>query len=148
MRTDRQGVGGAHRARRMAGAATPASFAWFLKAQVALAFVAGSFILASPAQAQPADQARQVVPAQHRPLAGLAEDHRILGRATPREGLPFARPDLAMLVLGGALVTLVAAGAPLLLQLRSSPPVFATTVSASDPLRPTGAHGSAAHARA
>ena len=148
MRTDRQGVGGAHRARRTARAATPARFAWFLKAQVALAFVAGSFILASPAQAQPADQPRQAVAAQQRPLAGMAQDHRILGSTTPREGLPFARPDLAMLVLGGALVTLVAAGAPLLLQLRSSPPVFATTASASDPLLPAGAHATAAHARA
>ena len=149
MTRNRQGVGGAGRGQLADEAATPARIARFLKVQFGLAFVASSFVLATPAQAGPANEVRPVATAQQGARAGVAEDHRILGNATPREGLPFARPDLAMLVLGGALVTLVAAGAPLLLQAqRSSPPVYVSAVSASEPLRPAGAQGTAAHAPA
>ncbi len=149
MASNRQGVGVARRGRHTVDAATPARIARFVKVQVGLAFVASSFILATPAQARPVDEARPVATAQQGARAGVAEDHRILGNATPREGLPFARPDLAMLVLGGAFVTLVAAGAPLLLHAqRSSPAVFVSAVSASEPRRPAAAQGNAAHAPA
>ena len=149
MTRNRQGVGGAGRGRHTVEAATPARIARFLKVQVGLAFVAGSFFLATPAQAGPANEAPPVATAEQGARASVAEDHRFLGNATSRQGLPFARPDLAMLVLGGALVTLVAAGAPLLLQAqRSSPPAFASAVSASEPLRPAGAQGNTAHAPA
>ena len=149
MRTNRLGGGGTRRTRC---GARPGVETWprpFLKAQLAaLALVAGSFILASAAQALPADEARQVSVAPQGPLVDLTGDHALLGNTT-RGGLPFARHDLAILILGGAIVTVVAAGAPFLLRpRRGMAPAFVTAVTASEPILPAGGIAPTAHAPA
>ena len=149
MRTNRLGGGGIRRARwaaRTGGEAWPRPF---LKAQLgALALVAGSFIMASAAQAMPAEEPRQVSAAQQGPLVDLAGDHALLGN-TVRGGVPFARHDLAILLVGGAIVTVVAAGAPFLLRPRRGvAPAFATAVTSSPPILPAGGLAPSAHASA
>ena len=120
-----------------------------LKAQLAaLALVAGGFILVSAAQALPAEEHRQVSVAQQGPLVDLAGDHARLGN-TARGRLPFARHDLAILLVGGAIVTVVAAGAPFLLRPRRGvAPAFATAVTSSAPILPAGGLAPTAHAPA
>ena len=108
-----------------------------LKAQLAaVALVAGGFILVSAAQALPAEEHRQVSVAQQAPLVDSAGDHALLGN-TARGRLPFAQHDLAILLVGGAIVTVVAVGAPFLLRPRRGvAPAFATAVTSSAPILP------------
>ena len=149
MRTNRLGGGRIRRARWSARAGLETWARPFLKAQLAaLALVAGSFVLASAAQALPADEARQVSVAQQGPLVDFAGDHALLGN-TARGGLPFARHDLAIMLVGGAIVTVVAAGAPFLLRPRRDvAPAFVTAVTTSEPILPAGGLGAPAHAPA
>lgn len=144
---------GAHRARsgmKRLHAGTSRSSGSFVKAGVgAGALLATLLVLAGPAHAHPAHQFSAGSTAQHGAGVAVADDHAVLGDATSRAGLPFARPDLAILVMGGAIVTMAAAGAPLLLRpLRAIPPVFVASTAATEPLLPVTAQGAAARAHA
>lgn len=149
MRTNRLGGCGARRARWGARGGAETRPRPLLNAHLAaLVLVAGSFVMASAAQAVPADEARQVSVAQQGALVGFAGDHALLGN-TARGGLPFARHDLTILLVGGAIVTVVAAGAPLLLRPRRGvAPAFVTAVTASESILPAGGVGPTAHASA
>ena len=149
MRTKRQGVDGGRSARRRASVTTSARFGTLLKVQLgALALLATTFMLAVPAHAHSASASAPVPTSDWGARVGF-EDDRVLGSAgTAGPRLPFARPDLTMLVLGGVIVILAAVGAPVLLQpLGGMPPVFATSTIAPDPLLPVSAQA-AAHAPA
>ena len=149
MKLNRLGGGAIHRARCGARAGVKTRPRPPLVAQLAaLALVGGGFILVSVAQALPAEEHRQVSVAQQGPLVDLAGDHALLGN-TARGRLPFARHDLAILLVGGAIVTVVAAGAPFLLRTgRGVAPAFATAVSSSAPILPAGGLAPTAHAPA
>ncbi len=92
---------------------------------VRLAILAGVLALAPPAQAAQPPQVADV--AQEQRTALVADDR-------PLRPLPFAQRDLAIMVLGGAVLTAAAAGAPLLFRpLRSTDPAPFRLGSASDP---------------
>ena len=114
-----------------------------------LALLATLFVLAAPAHARSAHDSRHGSAGHQEAGGGLAYDRTLLADATSRGGLPFAPPDLVILILGGAIVTVAAAGAPLLLRpLRAIPPVLVTAAVPSEPLRPASAQGAATHAHA
>ncbi|MDQ4069862.1 MAG: hypothetical protein M3203_10405 [Actinomycetota bacterium] len=121
-----------------------------MKSQLgALALLAIVFVVGVPAHALSADEVRPAAADRHGEGVDFTDDGTLLGNATSGGGLPFARPDLVILVLGGAVVTVAAAGAPLLLRpLRGIPPVFVAASAASEPLLPAAAQGATAHGRA
>lgn len=83
---------------------------------VGLALLAGSLLQTAVAYAAPADRSGVVATAQEADPVGVAGDPgAALGPGgRPRGPLPFARPDLAILVLGVTIVIAAGAGAPLL----------------------------------
>ena len=105
-----------------------------------LALVVGGLGLAGPVQAA----------AGHR-SGGAAYGHSAAldGEVARGAVLPFGRLDLAILMLGGALLTAVAAGAPRLLRpLRRTAPLLVGTATASDSLLSRVEQGAPAHATA
>jgi hypothetical protein len=114
-----------------------------------LVLLASLLVLAAPAHGRPADELRQSSAAHPGTRVGSAEVPILRGEAKSRGGLPFARPDLVILVLGGAIVTVAALGAPLLLRPpRAIPPVFVGAAAQSEPRPPATVQGAAAHASA
>ena len=102
-----------------------------------LALVMGSLVLAAPAQGEPAPRPR-----------GAAQDQAaIVGDAGRDAVLPFARLDLAILALGGGVLVMAAASAPLLFRpLRLPAPLFARAATAREPLVAGAEEGSPLHA--
>ncbi|MDQ3898448.1 MAG: hypothetical protein M3326_14595, partial [Actinomycetota bacterium] len=147
MKSKRQGAGAARDVTRSRWAAPAAGRRSFLRAQMgALALVAGGLVLAAPAQALPAQEPTQVSAAHTGALVRFGDDHPLLGGAARRGGLPFGRHDVAILMFGGTIVTLAAAGAPFLLRpLRGGPPALATAATESEPILPASALATAAH---
>ncbi len=121
---------------------------WWRAQLAGVVVVLTTVILAAPAHAASNRQASPVSSADRGALVGLTDEHPLLGKAmTARGGLPFARPDLSMLVLGGVVVIMAAAGAPLLLRpLRGRPPMFVTGATPSEALVPISSQGAVARA--
>ena len=89
-----------------------------------LALVVGSLALAAPAQGEPAPGS-----------GGAVEDQAaVVVEAGRGAVLPFARLDLAILVLGGAVLIMAAASAPLLFRPLRRPALFAGAAAARDTL--------------
>lgn len=107
---------------------------------LALALTVGGLGLAGPAQAAPAHRSEE--PAYGHPAA-------LDGEVERGAVLPFGRLDLAILMLGGALLAAVAAGVPRLLRpLRQAAPLLAGTVTTSDAVLARIEQGAAAHVTA
>lgn len=131
-----------------AGSGTPRSSSPAL--MLGLGFFAAVFLLAAPAQAAPGDRSGVIVAEQPDPgLAAARHEAALVRTERPLADLPFARLDLAILALGGAIVIAAASGAPLLfrpLRLTLSARLRAGTVP--DPRFPTRERGGVAHAPA
>jgi hypothetical protein len=142
-----QGAGPGCHATRGGRAGRAARLGSLFKAQVAgLAIVVSSLVLAAPAHAVPGEPG-QVPAAQTSALSALGQHNTLLRESGGR--LPFERHDLAILMFGGVIVVLAAAGAPFLLRpLRGLPPALVTAATTSDPMLPGAAVGGAAHATA
>lgn len=147
MTTRRAGVHVRRLATPRARASRGARFGSSVKARLGgLAVLAAMVGSAAPAQALTAPAATPVSTAEREALVLFADDHTssLVDAATRRRQLPFAEPDWVMLVLGAVIVTVAAAGAPLLLRpLRGIPPVLAAA-AAPDQLLPVSVHGAAA----
>lgn len=102
-----------------------------------LAILATVLALAPPAQAAQPPEVADV--AQRRHTALVADDR-------PLRPLPFAQRDLAVMVLGGAVLTVAAAGAPLLFRpLRPTAPARFRLRGASAPPLASGEHAAPTH---
>jgi hypothetical protein len=123
----------------------------FLPARIlSLALLAGAFLLVAPAPLAFA-QAHEVPPAEAGDVVALAPIHgpALIGNQRPAGGLPFARVDVAILLLGGAVITLAAAAAPFLFgPLRLATPLAIRAASAAEPLVAAAEQAAPAHARA
>lgn len=147
MRSNRQGADRARPGGNGVQAASSRRSGWLVKGGLVL--LATLFVPAAPAHARSAPELTHGSAAQQGAGVGFAEDPALLGDATSRGRLPFAGPDLVILILGGTIVTVAAAGAPLLLRpLRAIPPVLVAATAPSEPLLPANAQGAAAHAHA
>ena len=150
MKTNRQGAGPARDATGGRRTGPTAGVRSLVKAHVGgLVLVAGSFLLAAPAHARPAQEPTQVSAAHAGALVRFGDDRPLLGDAARQGGLPFGRHDLGILVVGGAIVTMAAAGAPFLLRpLRGGPPAGVTAAGDAEPILPASTLATAAHAPA
>lgn len=150
MKANRQGAARAHPGGFGIRAVAARWWRSLVKAQLAgLTLSATLFMLAAPVHARAADESGHRSPPRHEAGFGSADEATLPGDATSRGRLPFARPDFATLVLGALIVTMAAAGAPLLLRpLRAIPPILVAAAGQPEPLLPATAQGAAAHAQA
>lgn len=131
----------------MNGAAIRPRSSW--PALVGLALFVGSLLQTAVAHAAPADRSGVVATAQEAdPLSVAGDPEAALGSGgRPRGPLPFARLDLAILVLGATIVIAAGAGAPLLFRpIRLAPSSVVRAIS-SEPTMPRE-QGGMAHAPA
>ena len=112
-----------------------------------LVLLAGAFLLVVPSPPAFA-QAHEVSAAQPGDVGALAPLHgaTLIGNKRPAGGLPFARVDVAILLIGGAVITVAAAAAPFLFgPLRLSTPLAIRAASAAEPLVAAAEQGAPAH---
>lgn len=154
MRSDRQAARGAGPRSGSAGNRATARFRPSLGHMAVLAILATSFALAPAAHATSADRSGEV-PAVHPP--DVAEVVEIVEERTTAlfvdepafESLPFARLDLAIMVLGSVILAMAAVGVPLILSpLRFVAPAHIRLRRASGRLSSSGDKGGPAHAPA
>lgn len=127
MTSHRDAATGARSGGRRASRCRLTCVRWFSAAPLlGLALVVGSLGMAGPAEAAPSPRSGGAAYGQAAALDGEVRRASVL---------PFGRLDLAILLLGGGLLTAVAAGAPRLLRpLRRTAPLLVGTATASDAL--------------
>lgn len=148
MKTDWQAGDRTARGRRSHPSAPSAGQKVSLPARVlGLALFAGAFLLAAPAS-QAFAQGPEVSAAQPADVVGFAPSHGValISNQRPAGGLPFARGDVAILLFGGAIVTVAAAAAPFLFgPLRLATPLVIRAASAVEPLAAAAEQVAPAH---
>jgi hypothetical protein len=98
--------------------------------------LAGAFLLVAPASHALAEGS-EVWASQPTDVVGVAPSQgaALISNPRPAGGLPFARVDVAVLLIGGAIITLVAAAAPFLFgPLRLARPLAIPRASAATPI--------------